>query len=319
VKRSAIIAVMIGLVLAATLIATNDLSAILGAIGKAGWGIAFVVLLHAPQTVASAIGWGVLLKRREAFGWLYALRWVRESVNALLPVAQLGGDVVRARLLAQRGPTLADAMAATMVDLSVEGATQAVFTILCVALLVAGPHGGAELPLAAGVTAITVLLAVALVAAQRFGLFALIERLVTRWTHGRDLVGLNVAVLALYRQPRRLAAAGFWHLASWLLGGIETYAALHVLGVHASFREAMIVEGLGQAVRSVGFLVPGALGVQEGGYLVICGMFGIPPQKALALSLIRRIRELALGLPGLALWHRLEARHGAAASEGTVS
>lgn len=318
-RRSAIIAVGIGLVLAATLIATNDLPAILTALRQAGWGIALVVLLHVPQTMASAIGWGALLKRREGFGRLYTLRWVRESVNALLPVAQLGGDVVRARLLAQRGPILADAMAATMVDLSVEGATQAVFTILCVALLVAGPQGGAELPLAAGVTAITVLVAVALVAAQRFGLFALIERLVTRWTGGRDLVGLNAAVLALYRQPLRLLPAAGWHLASWLLGGVETYAALHVLGLQAAFREAMIVEGLGQAVRSVGFLVPGALGVQEGGYLLICGMFGIPPQPALAVSLIRRLRELALGLPGLAVWQRLEARHTATMTGGTAS
>ena len=54
------------------------------------------------------------------------------------------------------------------------------------------------------------------------------------------------------------------------------------------------------------FFVPGALGVQEGGYLLICAMFGVSAPSALALSLIRRIRELALGVPGLLLWHRME-------------
>jgi hypothetical protein len=48
--------------------------------------------------------------------------------------------------------------------------------------------------------------------------------------------------------------------------------------------------------------------VQEGGYLLICAMFGISAPNALALSLIRRIRELSLGVPGLILWHYMEGR-----------
>lgn len=307
-KRSAILAVVIGLILAVTLIATNDFARILDALRQAGWGIALVVLLHLPQTFASAIGWQELLDRRAPVSRLYVLRWIRESVNALLPVAQIGGDLVRARLLARRGPPLALSLASSMVDLSVEGATQAIFTILCVALLIAGPHGGEAMTLAIGVTVASIAMAVAFVVAQRFGLFALIERGVARWTKASDLTGLNAAVLALYRNPARLSRSAGWHLLSWLLGGIETWAGLHVLGVHASLREALVIEGLGQAVRGVGFLIPGALGVQEGGYLLICAMFGIPPQQALALSLIRRIRELALGLPGLVVWHRMEAR-----------
>jgi putative membrane protein len=317
VKRSAIVAILIGLVLAATLIATNDVGQIAAALHHAGWGIALVALLHVPQTFASALGWNALFARRERPGLslAYPLRWIRESVNALLPVAQIGGDLVRARLLAQRGPTMAASMATVMVDLSMEAVTQAVFTLLCVGLLILGPHGGEAIPLAVGAIVATTVMAGAFVAAQRFGLFRLVERAVARWTAGRDLAGLNAAVIDLYRRPRRwLPSAGF-HLASWLLGGLETWAALHVLGLSSSLREAMIIEGLGQAVRGVGFLIPGALGVQEGGYLLICAMFGIAPQQALALSLIRRVRELALGLPGLAVWHRME-RAPAAPQEG---
>jgi hypothetical protein len=76
----------------------------------------------------------------------------------------------------------------------------------------------------------------------------------------------------------------------------------------AGLREALLLEGLGQAVRSAAFAVPGALGVQEGGYVLIGGMFGLSPQLALALSLIKRVRELLLGLPGLAAWQLLEGR-----------
>ena len=64
----------------------------------------------------------------------------------------------------------------------------------------------------------------------------------------------------------------------------------------------MVIESLGQAVRSAGFFIPGALGVQEGGYVLLCGLFGIPADQALALALIRRLRDIALGLPGLIVW-----------------
>lgn len=309
-KKTAIPAILIGLILAITLIATNDVRQIWGALATAGWGIAIVVLLHVPQIFVSGMGWRSLLDRRESVPFTFGLRWIRESVNSLLPVAQLGGDVVRARMLARHGPPFAYGVAVSMVDLAMETVTQAIFTITIILLLVAGPHMGDVMPMAIAVTVACVGIAGALFAAQRYGMFVLLERAVDRLTRGQsqDFAGLHDFVVAIYRRPVPLIRSSGWHLASWFLGGLETYAALHVLGLDASLREAMIVEGLGCAVRAAGFIVPASLGVQEGGYILICSMFGIPPQKALALSLIRRIREIALGLPGLAFWHRLEAR-----------
>jgi uncharacterized membrane protein YbhN (UPF0104 family) len=159
------------------------------------------------------------------------------------------------------------------------------------------------------------MLAAFLLLAQRLGLFRLIERLAEQlaqrgggWGGLRDLSGLHEAVLALYRHKRRIWLSGGHHLLAWVLGGFETYAALRILGLPAGAREAIVIEALGHAARAAGFLIPGALGVQEGGYLLICAMYGIGPQDALALSLIRRIRELILGVPGLILWHRMEIR-----------
>ena len=80
-----------------------------------------------------------------------------------------------------------------------------------------------------------------------------------------------------------------------------------------------MVESLGQAIRALGFAIPGALGVQEGGYVLICGLFGVPASSALALSLIRRAREIALGVPGLAVWHWSEARPGVVGAKETMA
>lgn len=312
-RRVALLLAIVGLALGGVLLATHDLSGILAALAAAGWGVLLVVALHLPQTVLSGIAFGVLIGREgRRLDVMWLMRWIRESVNTLLPVAQVGGDVVRVRLLAGRDLPLKTGIAASLVDVTAEMAAQIAFTLLGVAALLMGAHAGAALPVAATAVGATAAIAFAFVAAQRFGLVRLVERLVGKLTRGPawrglgDLHGLEEAVLALYRDPRLLFASGGWHLLSWGAGIAETWAALHVLHLPAGFREATVIEALGQAVRAIGFLVPGALGVQEGGYLVLCGLFGIAAPQALALSLTRRIRELALGLPGLATWQWLE-------------
>ncbi len=317
-KRSALISILLGLGVAVALLVTNDIGRIAVALRAAGWGILLVVALHLPQTLFSTFGWRPLIEtqRPPPLWLLYRLRWIRESANALLPVAQIGGDFIRARLLAQAGTPLRAAVASSMVDLSIEMAAQIVFTLFGVVLLLAGPHVSEALPLAYGATAAGGLIAVSFMASQRFGLFKLVEPLIARFAGGKkwaflgELTGLNDAVVSLYRQPRRVWTSAAHHLISWALGAVETYAALLVLGLHPTIREAVIIEGLGQAVRGLAFFVPAALGVQEGGYLLICAMFGVAAPSALALSLIRRIRELLLGVPGLMLWRRMEVGLG---------
>lgn len=326
-KHSLALAIAAGLALAALLFATHDMDAILRLLAGAGWSILLVIALHLPQTFFSGLGFGVLLPGGGGAGRMFLLRWIRESVNALLPVAQVGGDLVRARLVGRGsgrdgGIGMKRGAAAGMVDLSMEMVAQIIFTLLGVGLLVAGPHARDSLSLALGVAMGMAAIGGLFLLVQALGLFRLIESLVARWTSdgkwsfmGR-IEGLHDAVLSLYRQPRRLLSCGLLHLVSWLLGGLETWMALNVLGVDAGLREALIIESLGQAVRGFAFLIPGALGIQEGGYLLVCGMLGIGPQDALALSLVRRLRELALGIPGLVLWHRMERAPPGGFAEG---
>ena len=84
------------------------------------------------------------------------------------------------------------------------------------------------------------------------------------------------------------------------------------MGLALGVQEALVLESTAQAARALGFLVPGALGVQEGGYVVISAMLGVPADQALALSLLRRARELALGAVGLILWRMTRLTRGAA-------
>jgi len=94
--------------------------------------------------------------------------------------------------------------------------------------------------------------------------------------------------------------------------------------VAVSVAEAAVIESLTHAVRGAAFAIPGALGAQEGGLLVLCAIFGIPPDRALAVSLLKRVADVVIGVPGLIGWQvlegaRLKARYARADAEPAAS
>jgi putative membrane protein len=310
----------VGLALSAWLLETYGVGRILDLLGQAGWfGIAAVIAFHVVQILFSAAGWRVISganadDNRPSLGGYMVLRWIREGVNNLLPVAQIGGEFVVARLLQRRGVHLAPAIAGTVADLTMEMVTQILFTLLGLALLLhlVGESGIAGY--VASFLGVAAVVAAGFLGAQWLGLATAIERGLMRlgrsmgWSGTAKVEGLHDALIGCYRQPRRVVLAATWHMVSWLLGGLEICLALHFLGHDVDLSTGMIIESLGQALKAVGFAVPGALGVQEGGYIVICQLFGLTPDVAIALSLMKRLREVVLGVPGLLAWQRMEAR-----------
>jgi glycosyltransferase 2 family protein len=99
-----------------------------------------------------------------------------------------------------------------------------------------------------------------------------------------------------------------WTAASLVFGSGEIWIALHALGLAATLVNSVILQSMVLTIRSAVFSVPGALGVQEGGYVLVGNLLGIPGDAAFALSLIARVRELVLGIPGLVVWQVIEAR-----------
>jgi hypothetical protein len=108
--------------------------------------------------------------------------------------------------------------------------------------------------------------------------------------------------MAIWRDPRRVLSGSAWHLACWLLGGVEVMLAAHFLGHDLGWRQSMVLESLGQAFKSAAFLIPGGLGAQEGGMLLLAPLCGLPASTGLALALMKRLREVALGVPAIAAW-----------------
>ena len=325
-RWGAALGTLAGLALAAWLLASYGVANIFGLLQRAGWSIVAVALFHIVQILFSALAWRTVASPappQPGLGEYMALRWMREGVNNLLPVAQIGGEVVAVRLLRQRGVLLADAVAGSVGDLTVEMLTQILFTLLGLGLLVLlvgeSQVGGYVLGGVGG----GVLAAGGCIAAQGFGRARRGERGIMRlsarfgWAPLGEVLGLDDAVRALYRNPARLAWASVWHSVSWLLGGVEVCMALHLLGTDVGLAEGVVIEALGQALKAAGFAIPGALGVAEGGYVVVCHLFGLAPDLAIALGLMKRLREVGLGVPALIAWQVREGRLAPRSAAGT--
>jgi putative membrane protein len=121
-----------------------------------------------------------------------------------------------------------------------------------------------------------------------------------------DAVYQNLS--SIYARRSGLTASGFVHMVGWLAGVAEVLIVLRCMGLPASIGEAVVIESLIQAVRGAAFAVPSALGAQEAGLILLCGLFQIPSDQALALSFIKRAADLVIGVPGLIALQVLEGR-----------
>ena len=120
---------------------------------------------------------------------------------------------------------------------------------------------------------------------------------------------MHAAIAEVYRRGARLAAGFLLHLGAWIANASEAWLVLRLAGRPLGFGPVLAIEGLLYAVRSVAFAVPNAVGVQEGAYVLLGAGFGVTPETALALSLLKRGRDLVIGLPALLAWQLVEGRH----------
>jgi hypothetical protein len=117
------------------------------------------------------------------------------------------------------------------------------------------------------------------------------------------------AALGLIGQSRAaLALSLTLHVGSFLAHAAELWLTLWLMGASAGFAEATMLESLSLAVRSVAFLIPSGWGAQEASLVALAAVAGLSPEAALALGLVKRAREFAIGLPGLAAWVLAERR-----------
>jgi putative membrane protein len=284
------------------------------AVAATGWGLGLVVLARAVEIIGAAKAWSFLFPSEVRISrfMTVSLRLVREGINTLLPVAQVGGELIGARLLRHCGVPAGAAAASVIVDLFIQAVTQVCFTLAGLTLLILL---GSDSALVREVTIGLIFVATGLTGfffVQRFGGFGWAERQIARMVEGRlgfdQLTDVNERIVSLHKNYWIMAKCVGLHLIVWFIGASEIWIALKFMGHSATVLESLVIESLSQALRSATFVVPASLGVQEGGLIALCAVFNLPPTIGLALSLIKRVAELAIGVTGLAIWHVMESR-----------
>ncbi len=327
----------LGLALFGFLVYQVGPGAIFEAFHRLGWLTPLVVAPYLAVYFVDSLGWGTALSccltdsgsdrpPLPRLGTLFAIRAAGEAVNAITPTAYLGGEPVKAWLLKRDGIPLVPGFASVLISKTALVLTQGIFVLLGLLVALHRSRPALSLPLLAfGGLLLGGGLAVLLIGAQRRGLFGLLLKLSRRWS-GREalLVSWEADIRSLDQTLRQfydgrgrdfLVCSGL-HLLGWLLGCFEVYGALWMLGSPVAFPVALSLEALSGVAKLAAAIVPGSLGVQEGGQVVLFVAFSLGAPLGMTFSLLRRGRELlwvGFGLAVLArrqgwAWIRQEER-----------
>ena len=272
-----------------------------------GWQLVLFVVL--------GLAWDAITPGRE-FRRLWVLIWgrmVRDASANCLPFSQVGGFVFGARAVTLHGISWSLATASTVVDVTAEFLAQIAFTAIGLAILLArAPQSSLAVPVEVGL-GLAVMAGVALIWLQQGAapLFATSADALPRAGSGipQDHAQVLQAELSLiYGHAGRLALGFSLHLLGWLGTGVAGWITYRAVGVPIDFDDALAIEALLSAAAALAFLVPVNAGVQEAGYAGLGAIFGVPPELSLGVSLVRRARDIAVGVPILLIWQSFEAR-----------
>jgi len=323
VKIRVLLVAALGLCLAAYLVLHVGFAAVLTAAAEVGWA-GFALLCSYALALFPLLGaaWRVLLPGARAGVWVFVwARLVREAASDVLPFSQVGGIVFGARTAIRHGVAGPEAFASTIVDVTSEALAQIAYIALGFAILSAGVPRSSSIGTLTKVFAVGLALAVVagvlLVFLQRYG-HRVMGRLAARLIPGAaaSADALADALDTIYRSRPRIALSCAMHLIGWLASGAGTWIAFRLIGVRVELSAVIAIESLVGAAKSAAALVPNALGVQEAGYAALAPLFGIGPEFGLAVSFLRRARDIAIGAPVLLLSQAEAGRRAMGRAEG---
>jgi putative membrane protein len=312
VRRRTAIALIIGLAAVVAAVIYAGAGAVAQALQSLRLsGLLVLVLVHLPIVVLMGFAWWLAAgsdppASQLRFVWA---RFVRDAAGELLPFLQLGGIIFGLRALG-RGRVIAVGAVSASIDGVIELTAKlpyACAALLTLLALAPQPRLARLLSLALAATGVFV----AILLLARRSLSASLQRIAraisARWPavlgldDGADGYDVQACFNRIMSRRARLWSAFGLHLCCWFLGAGEVWVTFRLLGVDVTLWEALAIDGTVVALRTFGWVVPAAAGVQEASYMLAAAVFGISPAAALAASFARRARDLLLGVATLGI------------------
>ncbi len=303
-----------GCLLLGYILVHTDLQEVWSRVRQIGFsGAAFVLLLYCLTFLTDVIGWQLTFSTLPLnlcwCGRLYLVRMLGEAFNNVTPLGSMGGEPVKVAVLKRHyGLAMRETGASLVLAKTTNMLGLMLFLLVGFALLMASSKVAATYQwLAASGLAGLLLGTLLMYLIQRFRLGSLAGGWLMRGRSGDRLLHLLAVVEAIDArllefytcyQGRFLASIGL-ALLNWLLGVVEVYVVMRLFGYPITLGDAWIIEAMVQLIRAAAFFIPAGIGAQEGSFLLLSGALTGNPALGIAVSLVRRSRELlwvALGL-----------------------
>ncbi len=317
-RKLTLAAYIVGLTLTTVIIAWQGVDVVGAAFHRIGIQLLWLVPYFVIPIGLASFAWRLIfpLGMRPSAVYLFAATWIGMSVNWLLPVAQIGGEIVKSIWLVRRVKPASLIVATAILDKALQAATQALISLIGVAFLLGLRSDLALLPGVLAFAIVILALFAAFILFQRQGLLArivavtepiFVKIMAYRWSaRSPDLARLaggaaaiDTDIRKICGSPRQLCLSLALRLPARLILAVEVWFVFNMLGHPISVSEALMIECIGQTVRAAAFIMPGAYGVQETAYMLLATLVGVPPDVGLTASLTKRIRELLVGVPSL--------------------
>jgi putative membrane protein len=316
------ILLLLGLGLVAWYIWRAGPAEIFANVGRLGWWAPLVLLPYFVVYLWDSFGWylafGQFPEARPRFPVLFRVRWAGEAINNILPTGYIGGEALKVYLLHKRGvPTFASS-ASVVTSKTCQVLSQVIFIglgALCASDNLPDEPRTRRVMLGVALAAFA---AIGLMfAIQRRGIFSTLQGALARISHRirrldtwrPKLRALDERIFAFYhRSPLRFLKTTSALLAGWLCDSVEIFFVCRLLGLELEPSQAIAIESLLTVAKGIGFFVPGALGVQESGLLLLFRLFHLPEPIALAYAIIRRGRDMIFVTIGALLLYSEQGR-----------
>ena len=305
-RLTRILLVVAGVVSVAYLVAVTGPDVLLRAARALSWRIAVILVLpYAAVAWLHTVAWRCVFRPpRVPVSRLFAVRLAGEALNA--GTASVGGEPLKAYLLRPSVPFV-EACATLVIEKTGITVAQVLFFALgfAVSLVLFELPGDFRRAMWAllGVQLVAV---TGFVAVQRAGVFGFLVKLLDRVgisalvSRRQGLIGLDRFLTSSYTERRAaIALCVLVHLLGWIVGSLEVYLVMRWLDVGVSFTQALAIDALGTGVKFLAFAIPGALGVLEGGFMVIFSAMGLGSGLGLSFTLVRRLRMVAWSALGV--------------------
>lgn len=314
-----LLALCFGVAVLALVLWHFDLKAVANSLARAGvGGFLLVVAAGLVAEIVLALGLWPLPARPLSLPVVVAARQLRDSTADVMPITQLGGVALAARALVLAGMGSIEAAALVTADLTTETFAQGLYVLtgivaslsLLTKSAVLSPYIGA-------------MLAGALFLALGSIGFALVQLSGSHWLNrvGEKLFAMpggrghafEEIIHSIYRRRGRMALSILLQFAGWIGSGLWLWVVLKVLGLSPGLWQAVAIQALVEGLRSAALFVPASIGIQEAGYAALAPVFGFTPEIGIAVSLLRRGRDVVVAVPVILIWQFVEGRRAAKA------